>query len=92
MQSVMLNVQESQLATFLNYLKTLNYVEVVSPSTNGAIKSFDLLDNDFGIMDNTPFDLAEIDAHSTLTWENIVAARAIFKDAPFDELEKLLTK
>ena len=92
MQSVMINVQESQLATFLNYLKTLNYVEVVSPSTNGAIKSFDLLDNDFGTMDDTPFDLAEIDAHNTLTWENIVAARAVFKDAPFDELEKLLTK
>ena len=88
MQSVMLNVQESQLATFLNYLKTLNYVEVISPPTNGATKPFDLLDNDFGTIDNTPFDLAEIDAHNTLTWENIVAARAVFKDAPFDELEK----
>jgi hypothetical protein len=92
MQSIMLNVQDSQLATFLNYLKTLNYVEVVSPSKEGAAKSYDLLENDFGTMDNTPFDLAKIDAHSTLTWENIVAARTVFKDAPFDELEKLLTK
>ena len=92
MTPIMLNVQESQLATFLNYLKTLNYVEVVSPTVNSAAKSYDLLENDFGTMDNTPFDLAEIDAHSTLTWENIVAARAVFKDAPFEELEKLLTK
>jgi hypothetical protein len=92
MQSITLNVQESQLATFLSYLKTLNYVEVVSPSTIGAAKSFNLLENDFGTVDNSPFDLSEIDAHNTLTWENIVAARAVFKDAPFEELEKLLTK
>jgi hypothetical protein len=97
MKQITVNIPENDYATVLHFLETLNAVEIVSntvkPSTvskrNMSKKSKKELQ--FGI-DNTPFDRTTLRKQHRITLENITQLRAIFKNAPFDAMEKSLSK
>lgn len=98
MKQITVNIPESDYRTVLQFLGTFDAVEIVGNtsdttlaiSENGAsqIREKRLKSG----IDNTPFDRHELRKNHRLTLENVIELRKLFKGAPFDEMEKLLTK
>ncbi len=97
MKQIMVNIPESDYPTVLQFLGTLDAVEIVNDVVETPVISKNSTLNEakkhlkFGI-DDAPFDRDELRKNHRLTWENISKLRELFKGAPFDEMEKLLTK
>jgi hypothetical protein len=97
MKQITVNIPENDYATVVQFLETFNAVEIISDTVeassvskkNTSKKSKN--DLKFGI-DNTPFDRTTLRKQHRMTWENITQLRAIFKNAPFDAMEKSLSK
>ena len=97
MKQITVNIPENDYAIVLQFLETLNRVEIIhdtvatqTVSKKGTSKK-SKKDLKFGI-DNTPFDRTILRKQHRMTWENITQLRAIFKNAPFDAMEKSLSK
>ena len=97
MKQITVNVPESDYPTVLQFLGTFDAVEIVNDVVETSIISKKNTLNEatkhlkIGI-DDTPFDRDDLRKNHRLTWEKVSKLRELFKGAPFDEMEKLLTK
>ena len=97
MKQITVNIPESDYQTVLQFLGTFDAVEIVNDAVEIPVVSKKNTLNEatkhlkFGI-DDAPFDRDELRKNHRLTWENVSKLRELFKGAPFDEMEKLLTK
>ena len=97
MKQITVNIPESDYPTVLQFLGTLDAVEIVGDAVETLVVSKKNTLNEakkhlkLGV-DATPFDRDELRKNHRLTWENVSKLRELFKGAPFDEMEKLLTK
>ena len=97
MKQITVNIPESDYPTVLQFLGTFDAVEILNNAVETPVVSKKNTLSEakkhlaFGI-DDTPFDRDELRRNHRLTGENISKLRKLFKGAPFDEMEKLLTK
>jgi hypothetical protein len=97
MKQITVNIPESDYPTVLQFLGTLDAVEIVNDVVETPVVSKKSTLNEatkhlkIGI-DDTPFDKDDLRKNYRLTWENVSKLRELFKGAPFDEMEKLLIK
>ena len=97
MKQITVNIPENDYPTVLQFLGTLDAVEIVSDAVETPVMAKKSTLNEekkhlkLGI-DNAPFDRDELRKNHRLTWENISKLRELFEGAPFDEMEKLLIK
>ena len=97
MKQITLNIQENDYPTVLQFLGTFGTVEIVNDAVEipGASKKSTPSEARKHLkigVDDAPFDRDELRKNHRLTWENVKQLRELFKGAPFDEMEKLLTK
>jgi Na+/phosphate symporter len=92
MKQITINIPENDYATVVQFLETFNAVEIISDTVEtSSVSKKSKKDLKFGI-DNTPFDRTMLRKQHRMTLENITQLRAIFKNAPFDTMEKSPSK
>ncbi len=98
MRELIVKVSESQFDLLVSFLKTLPYVQLptltkridINDSNIGNAMSVPPSDNynydisELGEMDNTPFDIKDVEKNNTIKWENFQDVIELFKDIPLE--------
>jgi hypothetical protein len=94
MKQITVNILDSDYPAVLQFLETLDAVEiVVNPTDTTLVVSKENTSKKVKTgIDTTPFDRDELRKKHRLSFENISKLRDLFRGAPFDEMEKCLTK